>query len=137
MRSTPLSASALVRPATVLTVPGGGAAGGDGGGGIIRGPQSVQSVPRLQSEYSAPAPPSSQIPSEAWLHVSVQACAVCSSRRWLGRSSEHTRQPYGDPLGVPPTEDHSIVPGPKMKLKGPLPPEKLVNVPDGWLGMRR
>ena len=24
-----------------------------------------------------------------------------------------------------------------MKLEGPLPPEKLVNVPDGWLGMRR
>ena len=31
-----------------------------------------------------------------------------------------------------------IVPGPKMKLEGPPPiPEKLVNVPDGWLGMRR
>jgi hypothetical protein len=25
-----------------------------------RGPQSVQSVPRVQSEYSAPGPPSSQ-----------------------------------------------------------------------------
>ena len=33
---------------------------------------------------------------------------------------------------------HWIVPGPKMKLEGPPPiPEKLVNVPDGWLGMRR
>jgi hypothetical protein len=38
------------------------------------------------------------------------------------------------------SEDHWIVPGPKMKLEGPLYilyPEKLVNVPDGWLGMRR
>ena len=37
-------------------------------------------------------------------------------------------------------EDHWIVPGPKMKLEGPSAkyhPEKLVNVPDGWLGMRR
>ena len=49
---------------------GGGEGGGDGeggerGGGDIRGPQSVQSVPRVQYEYSAPAPPSSQLPSEA------------------------------------------------------------------------
>ena len=34
-------------------------------------------------------------------------------------------------------EFHWIVPGPKMKLEGPSSPEKLVNVPDGWLGMRR
>ena len=47
-----------------------------GGGGDIRGPQSVQSVPRVQSEYSAPAPPSSQRPSEAKLHVSEQVCAL-------------------------------------------------------------
>ncbi len=30
-----------------------------------------------------------------------------------------------------------MVPGPKMKLEGPLHPENAVNVPDGWLGMRR
>jgi len=30
-----------------------------------------------------------------------------------------------------PSEDHWIVPGPKIKLEGPLDPEKLVNVPDG------
>ena len=35
------------------------------------------------------------------------------------------------------SEDHWIVPGPKMKLEGPVDPEKAVNVPDGWLGMRR
>jgi hypothetical protein len=35
----------------------------------------VQSVPRLQFEDSAPAPPSSHEPSEAELHVSVQVCA--------------------------------------------------------------
>ena len=57
-----------------------GASGGDAGaggctgrgGGITRGPQSVQSVPRLQDANSAPGPPSSQPPSEAKLHVSVQ-----------------------------------------------------------------
>jgi hypothetical protein len=43
----------------------GGWRGGEGGGGDTRGPQSVQSVPRVQIEYSAPAPPSSQSPSEA------------------------------------------------------------------------
>jgi hypothetical protein len=39
---------------------GGGEGGGGGGGGCGRGPQSVQSMPILQSEYSAPGPPSSQ-----------------------------------------------------------------------------
>jgi hypothetical protein len=48
----------------------------------------------------------------------------------------HTRQPVEVTLE---SENHSIVPGPKMKLEGPLLlyPEKLVNVPHGWLGMRR
>jgi hypothetical protein len=49
---------------------------------------------------------------------------------------EHTRQPkpvFDQRLS---DEDHWIVPEPKMKLEGPPPPEKLVNVPDGWLGMR-
>jgi hypothetical protein len=44
---------------------GEGGEGGEGGGGCIRGPQSVQSVPRLQEVYSDPDPPSSQSPSEA------------------------------------------------------------------------
>ena len=38
----------------------------------MRGPQSVQSVHAEQSEYSEPAPPSSQSPSEAWTHVLTQ-----------------------------------------------------------------
>ena len=38
-----------------------------------RMPQSVQSVPMAQDEYSVPGPPSSQSPSEAHSHVSVQA----------------------------------------------------------------
>ena len=103
MWPTAVLASALVRSALVLTtkVPGangggggggggggeGGGGGGDGGGGGRDGgrrPQSVQSVPRLHSEDSAPGPPSSQNPSEAYAHVSVQAGAICSSRRWLG-----------------------------------------------------
>jgi hypothetical protein len=51
-----------------------------------------------------------------------------------GDGYEHTRQPD---LVKNQSELHSIVPGPKMKLEGPPPPWKLVNVPDGWLGMRR
>ena len=51
-----------------------------------------------------------------------------------GGGGEHTRQPdLVEALFV----DHSIVPGPKMKLEGPPRPWKLVSVPDGWLGMRR
>ena len=51
-----------------------------------------------------------------------------------GDGYEHTRQP----VEVSQLSDnHWIVPGPKMKLEGPPPPEKLVNVPDGWVGMRR
>ena len=36
----------------------------------------MQSVPRLQFENFAPAPPSSHEPSEAEVHVSVQVCAL-------------------------------------------------------------
>ena len=44
---------------------GGGGALGGSGGLRTRGPQSVQSVPKMQSEYWAPGPPSSHPPSEA------------------------------------------------------------------------
>ena len=44
---------------------GGGGALGGGGGLRTRGPQSVQSVPEMHAEYSAPGPPSSHSPSEA------------------------------------------------------------------------
>ena len=53
---------------------GGKGSGEGGGGGITRGPQSVQSVPRLQYEYWDPGPPSLHPPSEAKVHV---------SRHWL------------------------------------------------------
>ena len=45
-----------------------------GGGGELwpPGPQSEQSVPKGQSVYSEPGPPSSQMPSEAYRQVSVQ-----------------------------------------------------------------
>ena len=43
-----------------------------------RGPQSTQSVPRLQAVYWAPGPPSSQSPSEAQLHVFEQVCPTVS-----------------------------------------------------------
>eukprot|EP00966_Prymnesium_polylepis_P253933 5868750-Prymnesium_polylepis.1 len=44
-----------------------GGRGGFGGGATtpVRGPQSVQSVPMLQSLYDAPGPPSSHAPSDA------------------------------------------------------------------------
>ena len=51
-----------------------------------------------------------------------------------GDGYEHTRQPE---WVTSESEDHWIVPGPKMNSKGPPPPWKLVSVPDGWLGMRR
>jgi hypothetical protein len=41
-----------------------------------RRPQSPQSVAKSQSEYSAPAPPSSHQPSAAYVHVSEQSCGV-------------------------------------------------------------
>ena len=52
----------------VLAVPG------DAGEPLAapRGPQSMQSVPMLQIEYSAPGPPSSQSLSDAWKHVLLQ-----------------------------------------------------------------
>ena len=40
----------------------GGDGGGLGGGGEMRCPQSLQSVPRAQAEYSEPGPPSSHSP---------------------------------------------------------------------------
>mgnify|MGYP007030270431 FL=1 len=52
----------------------------DGGASGTRGPQSVQSVPYWQSGYSAPGPPSSQKPSEAYVgnptHRSLQSVLV-------------------------------------------------------------
>lgn len=52
----------------------GGSVGGEGGegGGMTRGPQSVQSVPMLQSLYCEPGPPSSHHPSVEYWHVSLQ-----------------------------------------------------------------
>ena len=50
----------------------GGKSGGDGGGGTAaRKPQSVQSVPIPHALYSAPAPPSSQKPSDGYRHAST------------------------------------------------------------------
>ena len=51
-----------------------------------------------------------------------------------GDGYEHTRQPEEVTLM---SVDHWIDPGPKIKLEGPPPPWKAVNVPDGWLGMWR
>jgi len=51
----------------------------------------VQSVPRLQSEYSAPAPPSSQLPSEAKMHVSVQVCALAKPNIRVRKSTPASR----------------------------------------------
>ena len=57
---------------------GGDGDGGGGGGGVNLG-QSVQSVPSSHSPNSLPGPPSSQPPSLACMHVSLQAvCAVAA-----------------------------------------------------------
>ena len=54
-----------------------GIKGGEGGGkDEARGPQSAQSVPYWQSGYSAPGPPSSHQPSEAYTHVSPQSTTL-------------------------------------------------------------
>ncbi len=56
---------------------GGEGEGGGGEGGGFREPQSMQSVPRPQSEYSAPGPPSSHAESDAYMHVFLQPpCAL-------------------------------------------------------------
>ena len=54
-----------------VLMPKGGGEGDGGGGSAGRDPQSWQSVPKEQSEWSDPSPPSSQSPSKAWLQVSV------------------------------------------------------------------
>ena len=46
----------------------------------MRAPQSSQSVPSRQKEYSAPGPPSSQSPSDAYLHASAQRPTKVGSR---------------------------------------------------------
>ena len=56
---------------------GGGGGINEEGGGELKlqrevTPQSEQSVQGEQAAYSAPWPPSSQSPSEAWMHASVQ-----------------------------------------------------------------
>ena len=49
----------------VITPPGNAGGAGDGGDNTGRGPQSTQSVPYAQCEYSEPGPPSLQVLSEA------------------------------------------------------------------------
>ena len=62
----------------VITPPGSAGGAGDGGGingGDARqgrGPQSTQSVPYAQSEYSEPGPPSLHVLSIAYMHVFKQ-----------------------------------------------------------------
>ena len=59
-----------------------------------RGPQSVQSVPRLQSVHSDPGPPSSHQRSLAYTHESKQVCALAKptirakKRKRAGRGAE-------------------------------------------------
>jgi hypothetical protein len=61
---------------------GDGGGGGRGGGGLWRrGPQSLQSVPKLQKLYIFPGPPSSQSPSYLETHVSVHCPTVPLSWR--------------------------------------------------------
>ena len=56
----------------VMTPPGNAGGAGGGGGNTGRGPQSTQSVPYAQCEYSEPGPPSLQVLSVAYMHVFKQ-----------------------------------------------------------------
>ena len=69
--------------------------GGEGGEGVgkIRGPQSVQSLPRLHVENSDPGPPSLQTPLEAKVHVSVQVCALAKPTIWARKRMRASRGP--------------------------------------------
>jgi len=60
-------AQVLVVSVTGYTLPPGHGGGGGGGGGlyVLRGPQSVQSVPSMHQAAEEPAPPSSQMPFDA------------------------------------------------------------------------
>ena len=66
----------------VMTPPGNAGGAGDGGGSNGgdarqgRGPQSMQSVPYAQCEYSEPGPPSLQVLSEAYMHVFKQTGGI-------------------------------------------------------------
>ena len=72
----------------------GGERGESGEGvGKIRGPQSVQSVPRLHVENSDPGPPSLQTPLEAEVHVSVQVCALAKPTIWARKRMRASRGP--------------------------------------------
>ena len=111
-----------------------------------RGPQSAQSVPMSQKLNSAPGPPSSHSPSEAYdgfpMHVLVQIRFEGGGGEGEGGGGEgeggggdggdggggggggyeHTRQP--EPVTLL-SEDHWIVPEPKTKLEGPPPDPEL------------
>ena len=85
-----------------------------GGSGVQRGPQSVQSEPRAQLEYSAPGPPSLQTPlfgrhvskhaviSGSWHELC--ACAVpqqtASTTKNSARAGQKGRVPSQRPDGV-------------------------------------
>jgi len=78
-------------PETIVQREGG--EGGDSGEGVgkIRGPQSVQSVPRLHVKNSDPGPPSLQTPLEAEVHVSVQVCALAKPTIWARKRMRASR----------------------------------------------
>jgi hypothetical protein len=80
-------------PETIVQREGG--EGGESGEGVgkIRGPQSVQSVPRLHLENSDPGPPSLQTPLEAKVHVSVQVCALAKPTIWARKRMRASRGP--------------------------------------------
>jgi hypothetical protein len=62
-----------------------------------RGPQSPQSVPRVQSVYSYPGPPSSHQPSLANVHEFEQVCALAKPTI---RARKRKRADRGAELGA-------------------------------------
>jgi hypothetical protein len=150
MWPTAVLASALVRPAAVLTdaVPGknggdGGCSGGDGDDGGVEGGGKVGGLGGVSGEGGggdggegggAGGGGEGEGEGGGGGEGGEGGGEGGEGGGGGGDGCEHTRQPEETyKLSV----DHSIVPGPKIKLEGPPPPWKAVNVPDGWEGMRR
>ena len=75
----------------------------------MRGPQSAQSVPYWQSGYSAPGPPSSQKPSEAY--VGAPTHRLLQSVLVAGGGARGTRGPQSE-QSVPYVQALNSEPGP-------------------------
>ena len=89
----------------------------DHGPSVLRGPQSMQSLPRGHVWYVAPAPPSSQMPSEAdsqeLLHiVSAQVDCRCASPMPINRSPSAVARAEQSVQSLPTWQRPKLAPNP-------------------------